>query len=47
MFETPPKMNKVMLLTVRPRACATIEWHSSWSRTETNSETVATAPTSQ
>ena len=37
MFETPPKMNRVIFFTGKPHLRATSEWASSWKSTETNS----------
>src|SRR5579884_1982116 len=46
-FDTPPNTYNVIVLTGRPRACATKEWLSSWIRTETNSSSAAATATAQ
>jgi hypothetical protein len=43
-LETPPRMNRVMVLTGRPRERAVKECPSSWSRTVTKSRMVEMAP---
>jgi hypothetical protein len=46
-FETPPKMNSVMLSTFRPRLRATSEWLNSCTSTDTNNSSAAMTPSAQ